>query len=480
MEIDWTQAKLGDYIDSCLGKMLDKNKNTGEYHPYLGNSNVRWGEFELDDLAEMKFEAHEHTRYGLKKGDLIICEGGEPGRCAIWEDEIPNMKIQKALHRVRTLSGLDSEYLYYWFLFSARAGHIEPFFTGTTIKHLTGKALKEIPIRIPPLTYQQHGAKLLRGIDNKITLNRQINQTLEQMAQALFKSWFVDFDPVVDNALDAGFFEQDLEFPDELLRRAEVRKAVLESAYFKPLPEDILKLFPTTFEECAEPLFGLGGWIPRGWGVSELNELIDIKHGFAFKGEYFSDKETDEVLLTPGNVKVGGGFKSEKYKFYAGPIEANYIFSSGDIFVTMTDLSKASDTLGYPAIVPEIIEKRFHHNQRLGKVIYREHPASYPMFIYHTLCSASYRQSVLGSATGTTVKHTSPKKILCHRLVNSLNGLVEAEFERLVASYNLMASVNNKASLTLTRLRDTLLPKLISGELRLSDSEVDTADEVLA
>ncbi|CNI18019.1 restriction endonuclease subunit S, partial [Yersinia ruckeri] len=284
MESDWTQAKLGDYIDSCLGKMLDKNKNTGEYHPYLGNSNVRWGEFELDDLAEMKFEAHEHTRYGLKKGDLIICEGGEPGRCAIWEDEIPNMKIQKALHRVRTLSGLDSEYLYYWFLFSTRAGHIEPFFTGTTIKHLTGKALKEIPIRIPPLTYQQYGAKLLRGIDNKITLNRQINKTLELMAQALFKSWFVDFDPVVDNALDAGFFEQDLKFSDELLRRAEARKAVRESADFKPLPEDIRQLFPAAFEECSEPSLGLGGWVPKGWKVKILGEITsELRRGISPK-----------------------------------------------------------------------------------------------------------------------------------------------------------------------------------------------------
>lgn len=95
------------------------------------------------------------------------------------------------------------------------------------------------------------------------------------MAQTLFKSWFVDFDPVVDNALDAGFFEQDLEFSDELLRRAEARKAVRESADFKPLPEDIRQLFPAAFEECSEPSLGLGGWVPEGWLETKLSELVD-------------------------------------------------------------------------------------------------------------------------------------------------------------------------------------------------------------
>ena len=111
MEFEWKTTKLGKYIDSSLGKMLDKNKNKGEYKPYLGNINVRWGSFELNELSRMKFEPHESDRYGIKKGDLIICEGGEPGRCAIWEEDIPEMKIQKALHRVRPLAGLSVEYL---------------------------------------------------------------------------------------------------------------------------------------------------------------------------------------------------------------------------------------------------------------------------------------------------------------------------------------------------------------------------------
>ena len=81
--MSWEKVKLGEVTESCLGKMLDQKKNKGSYKPYLANVNVRWGFFDLDNLQEMRFEDDEDERYGIKYGDLIICEGGEPGRCAI-------------------------------------------------------------------------------------------------------------------------------------------------------------------------------------------------------------------------------------------------------------------------------------------------------------------------------------------------------------------------------------------------------------
>jgi len=130
--------------------MLDQKKNRGELFPYLGNKNVRWGRFDISDLGQMRFGDHEHDRYGLKHGDLVVCEGGEPGRCAIWKDEVPGMKIQKALHRIRAREQLDNRFLHYWFLLAGRNGALEPYFTGTTIKHLTGKAIAELQIPLPP------------------------------------------------------------------------------------------------------------------------------------------------------------------------------------------------------------------------------------------------------------------------------------------------------------------------------------------
>ena len=98
--------RMDEITESCLGKMLDAKKNKGEYQPYLANINVRWGSFDLEKLSLMRFEKDEEERYGIKYGDLIMCEGGEPGRCAIWRDELPNMKIQKALHRIRPNTNL--------------------------------------------------------------------------------------------------------------------------------------------------------------------------------------------------------------------------------------------------------------------------------------------------------------------------------------------------------------------------------------
>lgn len=195
MSGDWKEVTIGDITTSCLGKMLDKQKNKGEYQPYLANVNVRWGGFDLSDLPQMRFEDSEQERYGLKYGDIVLCEGGEPGRCAIWKNQIPNMKIQKALHRIRVNEGVSNEYLYYWFLWAGKCGLLNSYFTGTTIQHLPGEKLKSIRLRIPPYEYQLKVAPVLSCLDAKIELNNQINENLQQQAQAIFKAWFVDYEP---------------------------------------------------------------------------------------------------------------------------------------------------------------------------------------------------------------------------------------------------------------------------------------------
>ena len=127
--------------------MLDKEKNKGQYEPYLANANVQWGYFDLCNLPQMRFEEKEQKRYELKYGDIVMCEGGEPGRCAIWRNEIPGIKIQKALHRIRiTDDNTDYRYLYYWFLIAGRQSLLKGNFIETTIKHLTGERLKDIEI----------------------------------------------------------------------------------------------------------------------------------------------------------------------------------------------------------------------------------------------------------------------------------------------------------------------------------------------
>jgi type I restriction enzyme S subunit len=188
----WEKVRLGDVADSCLGKMLDQEKNRGEYQPYLANVNVRWGSFDLENLPQMRFLESEEDRYGLKYGDLIVCEGGEPGRCAIWKEQVPNMKFQKALHRVRVHNNVDYRYLFYWFLFAGKRGALDQYFTGATIKHMPGDKLKSIILDLPPLEQQKKIADVLSAYDDLIENNQKQIKLLEEAAQRLYKEWFID------------------------------------------------------------------------------------------------------------------------------------------------------------------------------------------------------------------------------------------------------------------------------------------------
>ena len=148
------------------------------------------------------------------------------------------------------------------------------------------------------------------------------------------------------------------------------------------------------------------------WQQVSLGELVEIKHGFAFKGEFVSDAPNGDILLTPGNFAIGGGFKGDKLKYYHGPVPSGFVLSGGDLVVTMTDLSKQADTLGYAAVVPARSDgRRFLHNQRIGKVLLREGRDIDLGFLHYLMRSEPYRNEVLASATGTTVKHTAPKRI---------------------------------------------------------------------
>ena len=145
------------------------------------------------------------------------------------------------------------------------------------------------------------------------------------------------------------------------------------------------------------------------WTFRKLSELITIKHGFAFKGEYFGNDSAGPILVTPGNFAIGGGFKATKAKSYSGPIPEGFVLSAGDLVVSMTDLSKAADTLGYPALIPE--GPTYLHNQRIGKIDILDTVQLDKSFLYYALRTEGYRQHVVNGATGTTVKHTSPARI---------------------------------------------------------------------
>jgi len=146
------------------------------------------------------------------------------------------------------------------------------------------------------------------------------------------------------------------------------------------------------------------------WRAVSLGELFRVKHGFAFKSEYFTDEPQDTVLVTPGNFAIGGGFQDGKRKYYNGQLPEDYVLKPGQVVVTMTDLSKESDTLGYAASIPND-STIWLHNQRVGLLEFKTDIPTSPRFIEYLLRTHEYRSWIVGSATGTTVKHTAPGRI---------------------------------------------------------------------
>jgi len=171
--------------------MLDEKKNKGDLLPYLANVNVRWGSFDLSALRQMRFEPREIERFGLKLGDIVMCEGGEPGRCAIWNEQLPGMMIQKAIHRIRPHDCLDNRFLFHTFLWMGMAGRFSPLFTGATIKHLPREKLALVKFDVPPLPVQHRIADVLSAYDELIETNRRRMALLEDAARQLYEEWFV-------------------------------------------------------------------------------------------------------------------------------------------------------------------------------------------------------------------------------------------------------------------------------------------------
>jgi type I restriction enzyme S subunit len=165
----WEVVKFQSIGSSRLGKMLDKGKQVGDRQfPYLANFNVQWGRFEIAELRCMDFTEAERKEFELQKGDLLICEGGEVGRTAIWQGEHNNIYFQKALHRVRLNSDISiPEYVQYFMWFMAQNGGFRDFTNSATIAHLTGMKLKTLPFPCPPLNLQRHFATIVESVEQQ-------------------------------------------------------------------------------------------------------------------------------------------------------------------------------------------------------------------------------------------------------------------------------------------------------------------------
>ena len=410
MSSEWPSVRLGDHVESCLGKMLDAKKNKGVPQPYLGNSNVRWGNFDVADLAEMRFESHEDDRYGLQHGDLVVCEGGEPGRCAIWIGAA-GTKIQKALHRIRPKAVFNNYYLFYWFCHAAKSGLIDPYFTGTTIKHLTGKAIASLKVSRPPIEAQVAMVGVLKSLDDRITLLRETNATLEAIAQALFKSWFVDFDPV---------------------------RAKMEGRIPEGMDEDTARLFPDALEESEL------GLVPRGWRVGTVDDIAILKGGKQLEKDAFEVNGANPVFGGAGEMGRSNLLNASGFVITVGRVGAycgQFFWHIGDAWVN----NNASH------IKPRSTAQSIWLFQWLRTV-------------NMDLIKKGAAQPFVSNGDIALLKMTIPTA----PVIDSFIDISEPIFRKI---HTLHEQIK-----TLATLRDTLLPRLISGQLRLPEVEAHLED----
>ncbi len=374
-------------------------------------------------------------------------------------------------------TSVNSRYLYFWLTSKIAKSKIDEVTIGSTQQALTIVALKSITIDLPPISIQNEIVKHIDSVSDKITLNRQINQTLEQMAQALFKSWFVDFDPVVDNALDAGFFDLDLAFPDELLHRAEARRAVRERGDFKPLPNATRKLFPAAFEECAEPSLGLGGWVPKGWQVQSIKDFANVTD-FVANGSFAALKENVTLFDNPEYALY---IRTTDFKNDFDKEKAKYIDKHAYDFLSKTKLSGAEVIISNVGDVGTVFRPPSWLGipMTLGSNAIAISTRCLNDYLYFYFSSQAGQSAIDGIVSGSAQQKFNKTGFRSLRLLLPDNNVV-TKFNEVYQDISLKIISNKQNIRHLEQLRDTLLPKLISGELRLDNIEADLTTEEVA
>lgn len=401
----WQEKRLGDLADIQLGKMLDQKKNRGEYRPYLGNDNVQWNELKLDEIKLMRIQDSETERFRLRPGDLLVCEGGDPGRCALWATD-EEIYYQKALHRVRVGSELDPEYLLYYMMHLGTTQAIRQYYTGSsTIKHLPNAAIKRVVIRYPSLPDQKKIAGYLRSYDVLIENNRKQIKLLEEAAQRLYKEWFID-----------------LRFPGH----------------------ESVEIDPDT-------------GLPEGWKESAFLDEVSFVRGKSYNADNLVDA-SEQQLINLSNIAPFGGWLPGGEKPYSGNCRADQIVSSGDILLAVTDMTKERRLVGHAAMVPRSLS-----GSVISMDLIKLNPNNIaPMYLYCLLRFSGVASMISMLANGTNVLHLKPESMNRVRiLVPNLN--VQGKFSQLVKP--LFASIDclSEQITIASEARNRLLPELLGG-----------------
>jgi type I restriction enzyme S subunit len=425
---DWRDVTLEQVADELtvghVGPMASEYVEAGI--PMLRSMNVDPLVINTKDLKFITPEFHQRIQKSrLSPGDVVIVRTGKPGACAVIPNWLPTANCSD-LVIVRCGPELDNRFLAYY-VNTVAASHVSAHLVGAVQQHFNVGSARTLRLRLPPLAEQKAIAAVLGALDDKIELNRRMNATLEAMARALFQSWFVDFDPV---------------------------RAKLDGHQPFALDPATAALFPDSFRDS--PL----GHIPTGWDALPLYDTAQWVNGAAFKNEDFCTAGVGLPVIKIGELKDGIGAQTKWCQRDAAPEK---IIDTGDLVYSWS---------GSPDTSLEAFlwsGGRGLLNQHIFKVI--SPTAAEKRFVYYLL---QYLRPVLvetarnKQTTGLGHVTIADMKRL---LVCMPSKAVLAAFDRTVTPIFDKAFTNTLESRTLATLRDTLLPKLLSGEISVAGLE---------
>ncbi len=453
---EWVEKTLGDIsVDISYG-YTESASDQAIGPKFLRITDIQGGVVDWASVPYCPINENDFDKYQLKAGDIVVARtGNSTGENYLFD---ANIKAVYASYLIKFTINEDVDSKYVWYTMRAPKWwkFIQGNKTGSAQAGANAKTLSNYPVNLPPLPEQKAIAHILGKLDDKIELNRNMNETLEGIAQALFKSWFVDFDPVLDNAIAAGN-----KIPDALHAKAEQRKAVPDHKKLLHTNPELAAQFPDqfTFNES------LNKWIPEGWEVKKLGDRYSVKGGYAFKSRDFVEKDGIPVIKIK-SIQADKTIDKSGLSMVETSIamqRSDYHLKNGDILMAMTGA-----TVGKIGMLVKSDEELIALNQRVAKFYSKSEHTDSIWFVYCFFNEQRNMDFILNTAQGSAQPNISASEIMSapvafppKPIMDSFEIFVDPSFRKIIQ--------NQKETETLTKLRDTLLPQLISGKVRVPE-----------